>query len=313
MATGLLALLDDVAAIAKLAAASLDDVAAAAGKAGTKAAGLVIDDTAVTPRYVMGLAPERELPIIAKIARGSLRNKLLFITPIALLLSAVAPWAITPILMLGGGYLCFEAAEKLIEAFGGGHGAVDESEGYADAAEMEEAKITSAVRTDLILSAEIMAITLAQLPEQPLVMQAIILLVVGIGMTVLVYGLVGLIVKMDDIGLKLAQGNLSGARALGRGLVAAMPILLAFLGVVGTAAMAWVGGGIVVHGLEHFGMHLLPDFVHGAGKAAAALLPAIGGFAGWLGGALASGLIGVAIGGAIAAIVHVVHKLRHRH
>ena len=310
MASGLLALLDDVAAIARLAAASLDDVAAAAGKAGTKAMGIVIDDTAVTPRYVMGLSPERELPIIAKIARGSLRNKLLIILPVALLLSAFAPWAITPLLMLGGAFLCFEAAEKLIEAIIGGHGGDDDAPYSGDAAALEQEKITSAVRTDLILSAEIMAISLAQVADRPILMQAIILLLVGLLMTVVVYGLVGLIVKMDDIGLKLAQGRLSGSRALGRGLVAAMPGLLAVLGVVGTAAMAWVGGGIVIHGLEHFNWHWLPDLVHAAERSGASLLPAAAGVAGWLGGALVSGVIGILIGAAIAAAVHCVHRLR---
>lgn len=158
MPGGLVALLDDVAALAKLAAASVDDVAGAAGRAGVKAAGVVVDDTAVTPRYVVGLPPERELPIISKIAVGSLRNKLLFILPVALALSALAPWAITPLLMIGGSYLCFEAAEKIWEALSGADHA-EQVTAITDPAELEARQVSGAVRTDFILSAEIMAIS----------------------------------------------------------------------------------------------------------------------------------------------------------
>ena len=254
MPSGLIALLDDVAGIAKLAAASLDDVGAAAGKASTKAAGVVVDDAAVTPRYVMGLSPSRELPIISKIALGSFRNKLIFILPVALVLSAFAPWAITPILMCGGTYLCFEGAEKLLEAMG--HGGHENATPVArDAAALEKTTVSGAVRTDLILSAEIMAIALADVAAQPILTQAAVLAVVGIAMTVVVYGAVGLIVKMDDIGLHLAQRPNGGVRALGRGLVKGMPMVMSALSVIGTAAMLWVGGGILLHGSHTLGLH----------------------------------------------------------
>jgi uncharacterized protein len=225
MPSGLVALLDDVAGITKLAAASLDDVGAAAGKAGSKAMGVVIDDTAVTPRYVVGLSPERELPIIAKIAMGSLRNKLLILLPAALLLSAFAPWAITPLLMLGGAFLCFEGAEKVLEAFGAGSHAEAE-ETPMEAAHLEQSKVSGAIRTDLILSAEIMAIALADVSQKPIVTQGVVLALVGIGITIAVYGVVALIVKMDDIGLHLARRRAAATRALGRGLVRGMPILM---------------------------------------------------------------------------------------
>ena len=204
MPSGLIALLDDVAGIAKLAATSLDDVAAAAGKAGTKAAGVVIDDAAVTPNYVMGLAAERELPIIWKIAKGSVRNKLLFLLPAALLIAAFAPWLLPPLLMMGGAFLCFEAAEKLFEALHGGHDLAEEALATLDSTELENQKVSSAIRTDFILSGEIMAISLGTVADKPIWEQAIVLFVVAIAITAGVYGVVGLIVKMDDIGLNLA-------------------------------------------------------------------------------------------------------------
>ncbi|MDP5281049.1 DUF808 domain-containing protein [Sphingomonas sp. DG1-23] len=310
MPSGLVALLDDVAGITKLAAASLDDVGAAAGKAGSKAIGVVVDDTAVTPRYVVGLAPERELPIIAKIAMGSLRNKLLILLPAALILSAFAPWAITPLLMLGGAFLCFEGAEKVLEALGvGGHAEVEET--VMEAAHLEASKVSGAIRTDLILSAEIMAIALADVSHEPILTQGVVLALVGIGITVMVYGVVGLIVKMDDIGLHLAQRRAAATRALGRGLVRGMPVLMQTLSIVGTAAMIWVGGGILVHGLEVLGMHEPAGTIHHAAEAVAHAGGALGGFAGWLVTAMASGVLGLAIGGVIAFAVHQIHKLRH--
>ena len=205
MASGLVALLDDVAGIAKIAAASLDDIAGAAGKAGTKAVGVVVDDTAVTPGYAMGFTPDRELPIVLKIAIGSLRNKLIFLLPGALLLSAFAPWAVTPLLMMGGAYLCFEATEKIIEAFNP-HDDGDATDELAlSAVELEKQKVSGAIRTDLILSAEIMAIALADVADRSLGVQAAALALVGVTITILVYGVVALIVKMDDIGLHLAK------------------------------------------------------------------------------------------------------------
>ncbi len=303
MPSGLAALLDDVAAITKLAAASLDDVGAAAGKAGSKAMGVVVDDAAVTPRYVTGLSPQRELPIIAKIAMGSLRNKLLLLLPAALLLSWLAPWAITPILMLGGAYLCFEGAEKVIEAFGGGgHDAVEDE--IEDPAHLEASKVAGAIRTDLILSAEIMAIALADVADKPLWERGVVLVVVGIGITVLVYGVVGLIVKMDDIGLHLAQRRLSFTRAFGRGLVKGMPVVMRALSIIGTAAMIWVGGGILVHGAAALGWHAPEELIHHVAEA-------VGhgsGVIGWIVTAIGSGIVGLVIG---AAIAFVVAKLFH--
>jgi len=310
MPSGLVALLDDVAGITKLAAASLDDIGAAAGKAGSKAMGVVIDDTAVTPRYVVGLSPERELPIIFKIAMGSLRNKLFILLPAALLLSAFAPWAITPLLMLGGAFLCFEGAEKVLEALGvGGHAEAEETP--MEAAHLEQSKVSGAIRTDLILSAEIMAIALADVEKSPIVNQGVILAVVGIGITIGVYGVVGLIVKMDDIGLHLAERRAAATRALGRGLVRGMPVLMQFLSIVGTAAMIWVGGGILVHGLNALGVHEPEGTIHHAAEAVMHASGALGGLAGWLVTATASGVFGLAIGGVIAFALHQIHKLRH--
>lgn len=307
MAGGLVALLDDIAAMAKLAAASLDDVAGAAGKAGAKAAGVVIDDTAVTPTYVVGLSPARELPIIWKIAKGSLRNKLLFLLPAALILSALAPWAITPILMAGGAFLCFEAAEKILGALTG-HGHGDEAAAATSPEELEQRQVSSAIRTDLILSGEIMAIALAELADQSLVNQAIALALVAVAITAGVYGLVALIVKMDDIGLHLAQKP--ATRTLGRGLVAAMPRVLSALSIIGTAAMVWVGGGIIVHGMEAFGFTAIPHVIHHAAEVAAASAGALSGVVGWLVGAIGSGIVGIVIGGVIAGLLHLLPR-RH--
>lgn len=307
MAGGLVALLDDIAAMAKLAAASLDDVAGAAGRAGAKAAGVVIDDTAVTPTYVVGLSPARELPIIWKIARGSLRNKLLFLLPAALALSAFAPWAITPILMLGGAFLCFEAAEKIIGALTG-HGHGEEAAAVTDAQDLEDRQVSGAIRTDLILSGEIMAIALGELGDQTLVNQAIALAVVGVAITIGVYGVVALIVKMDDIGLHLARKPGAGAQAFGRGLVAAMPRVLSALSLIGTAAMVWVGGGIIVHGMEAFGLAALPHAIHGAAEGAAQAVGVLPGVVNWIVTAIGSGIVGLVVGGIIAGALHLLPK-----
>src|SRR6476661_1223510 len=251
MPSGLLALLDDVATIAKLAASSLDDAAGAAGKAGTKAAGVLIDDTAVTPRYVTGLSPERELPIIGKIAWGSLRNKIAILLPVALLLTAFAPFLVTPLLMCGGAYLAFEATEKILEKLLHEHEHEEQLvDAMGDPAELEKMQVKGAIRTDFILSAEIMAIALASLEHLTLVTTAIALVVVALAITAGVYGVVALIVKLDDIGLHMAERRSRAARAFGNGLVRVVPKLLSGLSVIGTAAMLWVGGGILVHGLE---------------------------------------------------------------
>lgn len=302
MATGLVALLDDIAGIAKLAAASLDDVGAAAGKASSKAAGVVIDDAAVTPRYVVGLTPDRELPIIAKIAKGSLRNKLLFLLPAALALSAFAPWALTPCLMIGGAYLCFEAAEKIFEAIWEHHDQEAEAIETLTSAEIEKEKVSGAIRTDFILSGEIMAISLASVADKPLVEQAIVLAIVAVFITVGVYGVVGFIVKMDDIGLRIARGTSPLARGIGGGLVRAMPLLMRALSIIGTAAMLWVGGGIIVHGLEEFGLTTLPHLIHHLADGAASGAPAIGPVIGWAINALGAGIVGLIVGGVITAL-----------
>lgn len=310
MPGGLVALLDDVAAMARLAAASVDDIAGAAGRAGTKAAGVVIDDTAVTPRYVVGLSPARELPIIAKIARGSLRNKLLFLLPAAVALSAFAPWAITPLLMLGGAYLCFEGTEKVAHSLVGGADHGPEVLEIVDPAELEKRQVSGAVRTDFILSAEIMAIALADLAGKSIATQAIVLAAVGIAITLAVYGVVALIVKMDDIGLHMAARPNPGLRSFGRGLVAAMPAMLKALSVIGTAAMIWVGGGILVHGLEHFHLTAIPAWLHRAAEAAGHAAPAAQGLVQWLVTAAGSALVGLAVGGLILAVMNRVHRAR---
>ncbi len=308
MPSGLIALLDDVAGIAKLAATSLDDVAGAAGRAGSKAAGVVIDDTAVTPNYVMGLTPDRELPIIWQIAKGSLRNKLLFLLPAALLLSAFAPWLLPPLLMAGGAFLCFEAVEKLIEAMGKGHDVAQEAIQTHSSAELEQQKVSSAIRTDFILSGEIMAISLGTVASEPIWEQAVVLVVVALLITAGVYGVVGLIVKMDDIGLHLAQRSSAATQALGRGLVKAMPVLMSVLSVVGTAAMLWVGGGLIVHGLHEFHLDLVPGAIHHLAASAAQALPAIGAAADWIVNAIGGAIVGLVVGGIIVAVLPLFKK-----
>ncbi|MFW2541914.1 DUF808 domain-containing protein [Primorskyibacter sp. 2E107] len=264
--SGLLALLDDVAAIAKVAAASVDDIAAAAAKAGSKTAGVLIDDAAVTPKYVQGFEPARELPIIWRIARGSLFNKLIILLPLALLMASFAPWLVPPLLILGGSYLCFEGAEKIahvVMPHDDHSGGPDGSHDIGDPTHLEEKKVQGAIKTDFILSAEIMTIALSQIEQPTLWMQAAVLAVVAVGITFAVYGAVAVIVKMDDIGLWLSQvGRLGLTRALGRGIVKFMPWMLKILMVVGTAAMLWVGGSIIVHSLAQMGWHGPEEFIH---------------------------------------------------
>ncbi|MES2700254.1 MAG: DUF808 domain-containing protein [Pseudomonadota bacterium] len=310
MPSGLVALLDDISVIAKVAAASVDDVGAAAARAGSKAAGVVIDDAAVTPSYVTQFTPDRELPIIWKITKGSLRNKLLILLPAALLLSQFAPWAITPLLVLGGLFLCYEGAEKVMEKLGAEkHGATLEDP-ITDVAAFEKERVSGAVRTDFILSAEIMAIALAEVASEPLVTRGLILALVGIVITVVVYGAVALIVKMDDIGLHLAEQRTTAAeQKLGRGLLKAMPILLAALSSIGTVAMLWVGGGIFLHGAEELGLpapaHLAHDIQHAVEHGTGAL----GGVLGWLTYAGLSAVVGLLLGAIIAFVLHKVLKV----
>jgi uncharacterized protein len=309
MPSGLIALLDDVALIAKLASASADDIGAATARAGVKAAGVVIDDTAVTPRYVTNLSPERELPIIWKIALGSFRNKLLFLLPAGIALSAFLPWAITPILMIGGAYLAFEATEKIMEKILHDHTHEVELLQADTAQELEARQVSGAIRTDLILSAEIMAIALNELGELHIAEQAAALALVGIVITVAVYGVVGVIVKLDDIGLHLAERRNRASKAFGMGLVHVVPKLLTALSGIGTAAMLWVGGGILLHGMEELGVapqipHLVHDIAHRIGEATGAVGPVLE----WLTNALGAAIAGGAIGWVIAMIVRRFHK-----
>ena len=307
MSAGLAALLDDVAVLARAAAASVDDVAAGAGRASVKAAGVIVDDAAVTPRYVQGFRPERELPMIRRIAVGSLRNKLLFILPAALLLSELVPWLLTPILMLGGTYLCFEGAEKLWEMVAPHH--EDAHEPAAEQGpEHEDALVGGAIRTDFILSAEIMVISLNEVADEGLLSRAVILVVVALAITAGVYGAVALIVKMDDAGLKLAQTGEGPAASFGRGLVRAMPIVLSVLSKVGIAAMLWVGGHILLVGLDELGLHGPYDAVHHAEEAVHDALGAVGGVGAWLTNTAASAVLGLLVGAIVVAALH----LRHR-
>ncbi|MCF8587063.1 DUF808 domain-containing protein [Gordonia liuliyuniae] len=307
MSAGLAALLDDIAVLAKMAAASLDDVAAATGRASTKAVGVVVDDTAVTPRYVHGVRPQRELPIIGKIAKGSLRNKLLIILPVALVLSQWLPWLLTPILMVGGTYLCFEGAEKVWELVSG-HGKAEETVDKIGP-EQEKAVVSGAVRTDFILSAEIMVIALNEVADEPFVSRAVILVIVGLLITLLVYGVVALIVKMDDIGLALATRQSKVVAAFGRGLVTAMPVVLSTLSAVGVVAMCWVGGHIVLQGADELGWAFPYDVVHHIEHWFHDLIPSIGAVIGWIANTLASAVFGVLWGGIVLAIVHGVGSL----
>lgn len=314
MATGLLALLDDVAAIAKLAATSLDDVAAQTAKAGTKAAGVVIDDAAVTPTYVVGLSPARELPIIGKIALGSLRNKLLFLLPAALVLGYFAPWSITPLLMLGGLYLCYEGAEKLYEVVMP-HGAHDHEaaiSGTLDPVALENQKVSGAIRTDFILSAEIMALTLASVALSNIYTQAAVLASVGILITILVYGVVALIVKADDAGLALAKSSLGVLKLLGRGLVVGVPFLLKGLAIIGTAAMLWVGGSILVHGIAEFGFHGPEHVIEAIATSAASTSNSLTAVLHWLATSAAQAVLGIFAGAATIVVVQIAAPLiRH--
>lgn len=300
MSVGLLALLDDVAALAKVAAASLDDIAGQAMKAGAKAAGAVIDDAAVTPRYVHGFSADRELPIVGKIALGSIKNKLIILLPIALLLSAFFSWLIAPLLMLGGAYLCYEGAEKvfgyLFPHLAHKHEAVVDP-ATADPRLLEEKNIAGAIKTDFILSAEIMTIALANIPSGDFVNQALVLLLVAIGITAIVYGGVAIIVKADDVGLHLAtNGRTRTGRAFGRALVKGMPVFMHVLSIVGTAAMVWVGGGIILHGLAQLGYagpeHWVWDVAAAVGQAS----PVAPGVIEWFTIAGLSGVIGLVIG-----------------
>lgn len=304
MPSGLVALLDDISVIAKAASASIDDIGVAAGKAGSKTAGVVIDDAAVTPSYVTGLSPARELPIIWKITKGSLKNKLLFLLPGALILSEFLPGAIIWLLMLGGAFLCYEGAEKVLEKLGlGKHGATLEDE-ITDPVAFENERVAGAIRTDLILSAEIMAITLASLELDVWWERGLALALVAIIVTVAVYGAVAMIVKIDDVGLHLTKQADAWKQSIGHFLLRFVPKLLVTLSVVGTVAMLWVGGGIIVHGTHEVGFHTIYDVVHGAETAVAGATGALSGVLGWATYAALSAVVGLVLGGIIAFVLH---------
>jgi len=305
---GLLALVDDIGVMARATAASLDDVAVLTGKAGSKAAGIVVDDAAVTPGYVVGLSPDRELPVIWKITVGSLRNKMLILLPAALALSYFAPWLIMPLLICGGLFLCFEGAEKVLSKLWpkavGAH-----AEAKAGAAEtedpeaLEKARVRGAITTDFILSAEIMAITLTTVAEETSSygMQAAVLGAVALAITIVVYGTVALIVKADEFGLWLAQSDIAFKQGLGRGIVRGVPRFMTLLGVVGTAAMLWVGGDIVIHGAAELGADAPEQAIYGLAGAAGEALPAGGGFVEWLVKAAIAGVVGFVAGCLVVA------------
>ena len=308
MSGGLVALLDDIATLAKVTASSVDDVAANAVKASSKAVGVVIDDTAVTPQYVSGLSPSRELPIIGRIARGSLINKLFIILPIALLLTWLAPQVLPYLLIVGGAYLCFEGGEKVLEKLGwlpGHHEGHEESEA-ASPEELEKSIVSSATRTDLILSAEIMLVSMAGLSNESGAMRVAVLVAVAFFMTFFVYGLVALLVKADDFGLHLAkdaikpEDNRPGpVDNVGRTIVRVMPHVFNAIGVVGTVAMLWVGGHLVIENLAKVGIPVFHHILEAAEHAVAGA----GGFVTWLVETLLSGIFGVVLGAVIAWIV----------
>jgi len=303
MSGGLFALFDDVAALAKVAAASMDDVAAGTGRAGAKAAGVVVDDTAVTPQFMTGSPADRELPIIKKIAVGSLRNKLLFILPAALLLSQFADWALPILLILGGTYLAYEGAEKVWERISGHPADTDDGEDELVATgeftpEHEERTVANAVRTDFILSAEIMVIALNEVADESFWSRLVILAAVGVFITLLVYGVVAVIVKMDDVGLHLARRTSASSRRVGRALVAAMPRVLAAISVIGTAAMLWVGGHILLTSSHELGWHAPYDAVHHLEE------QVHGGAVGWLVNTGVSAIVGLVVGAVAVAAMH---------
>ena len=299
----LLALLDDIATI-------LDDVSVMAKVAARKTTGVLGDDLALNAQQVAGVKAERELPVVWAVARGSFRNKLILV-PAALAVSALAPWAITPLLMLGGAFLCYEGFEKLAHKFL--HRAGDDAhraeltqalaDPEVDLVALERDKIKGAVRTDFILSAEIIVITLGTVAAASFGMQVTVLAGIAILMTVGVYGLVAGIVKLDDAGLYLTQRPAAFARALGRGILAAAPVMMKALSVIGTAAMFLVGGGILVHGLP--GAHpAMKAAVH-----AAAALPGVGGLLGALAPLLIDALAGIAVGALVLALVSLGKRL----
>jgi uncharacterized protein len=303
MATGLLALLDDVAALVKVSAASLDDVPTQVAKTTGKVTGIVIDDTAVTPKYVVGLDPSRELAIIYKIAKRSMINKLLILGPAALLLGFFAPFLIPYLLILGGCFLCYEGYEKVHSMFSKSHVPENtpvESLAVITPEELENERVAGAIRTDFILSAEIMVIAFYTVEKAPIVTQIAVLAAVAVFITIAVYGFVGLIVKADDLGVHMAKEKFgSFTRNFGRGIVKFMPHFLTWLGYLGTAAMLWVGTDLIAHNIP-FLHHLLENLEHALPD-----IPVLG----WLVKVLLLMVCGVVIGFVIEKMLLLVKSL----
>lgn len=248
--SGFFALLDDVATLAKLTLSTIDDTAGIAVKTTAKVSAAAVDDVATTPQYVTGITPEREVPIIKRIALGSLRNKFLIILPAGLLLTAVAPFLLPVALVVGGAYLCFEGGEKVLGRFLH-HEAASHEPGVID----EDAVVRRAITTDFVLSTEIMLLALASVEETPL-RRIVVLVMIAFLVTFFVYGLVVALIKADDLGVHLAQeGRSALARRVGRTIVRAAPGAFTVIGYIGTVAMLWVGGDILSHNLYHFGLH----------------------------------------------------------
>ena len=292
-AASLLALLDDITLV-------LDDVAVMTKVAAKKTAGVLGDDLALNAQQVAGIRAERELPVVWKVALGSLLNKAILV-PVALVISVFAPWAILPLLMLGGLFLCFEGVEKLAHKFL--HSQAEDEAHHAElvkvladpAADMvafERDKIKGAVRTDFILSAEIIVITLGTVATQPLATKAIVLAGISLLMTIGVYGLVAGIVKMDDVGLWLSRQAGALQRKVGAALLVAAPLLMKFLAIAGTAAMFLVGGGILVHGIGPL-HHAVDSWSQAAGGMGWLVEPLVGGAAGIVAGAIVLAVLSV--------------------
>lgn len=260
MAIGLAALLDDIAAVAKSAAASVDDVASMTGKVSARAVSLAIDDAAVTPQYLKDASPNRELPMIWRIAKGSLLNKAI-ILPIIILLSTLFPFILTPMLMLGGLYLSYEGAEKILEHISNKH-PKQETPAVDEGSQSEDEIVKSAITTDFILSLEIMVISLSTVADQTLVLKVITLILVALLITALVYGSAALLIRIDDIGLKLLRDTSSPFKQkLGTGMVNSMPTVLNIVSVIGTFAMLWVGGHILISGFTEFGFSIFEHVI----------------------------------------------------
>ncbi len=281
--------------------AVVDDILAAALKASAKSAGVVIDDAAVTPQYVQGITPARELPVVGKIAAGSIANKFLIIIPVALLLTQFAPWALPWLLIVGGTYLCFEGAEKVLEWFGVTHGGHEE-----EGARNENKLVWGAIRTDLILSTEIMLISLSNLPEHmDFWLEVATLCVIALLMTGVVYGAVALLVKIDDIGLKMAKDDSKKVRHTGARIVRSMPAVFRTISIIGTLAMLWVGGHLVVVNVAEVGFHPPADMLH----AVAHFLEPAGPVITWIGDTFVSMIAGLLVGLVVVGVVMGIGRL----